>query len=85
LKNNERAKDYCHRCGITLPPPGQRYLENCPRCGLPVSICARDGTRVSNNCPDCRAPLPLLEPAKSYVTPCNLLIENQKSKIKNSV
>jgi hypothetical protein len=62
FSNNQRTKDYCHRCGITLPPPGQRFVENCPKCGIELPMITKDGVRLWNICSECHAPLPLLEP-----------------------
>jgi hypothetical protein len=62
FRNNQRAKDYCHRCGITLPPPGQRYVEKCPKCGIELPMITKEGVRLWNLCSECHTPLPLLEP-----------------------
>jgi hypothetical protein len=59
-----------------LPPVGQRFVTNCPACGLALPPPAADGTRISDRCPDCRALVPLLEPIPA---PANDVIQSNAS------
>lgn len=63
LPGNQRVDDFCYRCHRILPPIGQRFVTQCPTCGLPAPI-DNAGNRTSPICSDCRTPLPLLQPAE---------------------
>jgi hypothetical protein len=77
LPDGERHSSACERCHQTLPPPGQRYLAQCPGCGIQLKNFDLHGNRSIDRCRNCRIPLPLLEPIPDPTQ--NSKIEVQKS------
>ena len=63
LPGHERAAAQCRRCGVKLPPPGQRYVMRCPQCGVKVINVSFLGHQLASKCRACSAKLPFLESA----------------------